>query len=161
MALEALGKKKIKTLKHLHQLKLALDGCKPGPNCMERMILFEVLSMFLSVKHILERISVHAEIMLAVINYPTPTLQPLLLNPRCLSWGVGKTPRLGNSLLLRTVHLLPKHRARGNPTPLSGWVPKLCTPLFSPSSSCLVDPAHIKCSLRMEQGPRLLSRCCV
>jgi len=52
MALEALGERKTKTLKHLHRLKLALKGCKPGPNCTEKRIAFEVLSMFLSIKHL-------------------------------------------------------------------------------------------------------------
>jgi len=45
--------------------------------------------------------------------------------------------------------------------PLSGRVPDPCTGLFSPGSSSLVDPAHTKCPLRTEQGPRLLTRSCV
>lgn len=96
MALEALGERKTKTLKHLHQLKLALKGCKPGPNCMERMIAFEVLRIFLPIKHLSLKgyfqISAHAEIMLAVINYLLITPPPCNLsfqNPHCLSEGGG------------------------------------------------------------------------
>lgn len=52
VALGALRESKTKTLNPLHQQKLALKSCKPGPNCMERMIAFEALSSFLSIKHL-------------------------------------------------------------------------------------------------------------
>lgn len=52
VALDALRESKTKTLNPLHQQKLALKGSKPGPNCVERMIAFEVLSRFLSIKHL-------------------------------------------------------------------------------------------------------------
>lgn len=52
MASEALGERKTKTLKHLHKLKLALKGCKPGSNCTERMIAFKALSVVLGIKHL-------------------------------------------------------------------------------------------------------------
>lgn len=129
----ALGERKTKNLKHLHQLKLALKGCKPGPNCTERMTAFEVLSTFLSIKHLSLKgdfqISVHAEIMLSVINYLLITPPPSNLsfpNPHCLSWGKKKKKAcVGNNLLL------PKNKTRGNPLPLSGRVPNPRTALFS------------------------------
>lgn len=135
------------------------------------MITFEVLSMFLSIKHLSLKgyfqISVHGEIILAVINCLLSTPPPCNIsfpNHHSLFWKKTKKGKnqasFGNSLL-KNVYLLHKHKARGNSLPLSGWVPNPCVVLFSPGSCSLGDPAHTKCSLRMEQSPRLLSCCCV